>query len=178
MGTKDLSDAVSAVCAGLDAMAGVDLSPLSDQGVRDQLLALVTASRQVQAQLAAHVAVFDARNLAPTDGCRDVKGFLLGFADQAAHLTTDLLQRGRMLRELPLLQAATMTGGVSEQRLRMVADLVRDVTPAKAAYLDAYLTDAATTATLGELKHACDLARAHLNPDGPEPHPNKEHQKR
>src|SRR5258705_4135874 len=106
MGTKSSSEAVAAICDGLDELVDVDVSDLADQAVRDELLALVRARRQLDAQIWARVATFDARNLAPTDGCRDVRAFLKAFAGQGPQVTGPMLKTGRLLRELPAMGAA------------------------------------------------------------------------
>src|SRR5688572_16817739 len=173
-------EAVAAVCGGLDRLAEIDVAGISDQAVRDELLALVRVGRQVEAQIAARVAAFDARDLGPADGCRDARAFLKAFSRQPAHETTPLLAQGRFLRTMPTLAAATARGEVPADLLRQVHDLAKDIGEGKATVLDDYLTAAVADprATPSQVKEVCDEVRAWLDPDGPEPDPDKDHEKR
>ena len=173
-------EAVAAVCGGLDRLAEIDVAAISDQAVRDELLALVRVRRQVEAQIAARVAAFDARDLGPADGCRDARAFLRAFSRQPAHETTPLLAQGRFLRTMPALASAAAGGEVPADLLRQVHDLAKDIGEGKATVLDDYLTAAVADprATPSQVKEVCDEVRAWLDPDGPEPDPDKDHEKR
>src|SRR5262249_54079698 len=136
------------------------------------------AKRQLDAQLAARVALVETRDLAPADGCRDVKALLKAFARQAPQHTRDQLQTGRMLAVMPQLAAAAAQGRVPPEHLRLVQDLVKRIGAGKAALLDEYLTATVSTSTAKQTADACAEILAHLDPDGPAPDPNADFEQR
>ena len=150
-------------------LAESDVSSLSDGEVRERLPVLLSALGTLGAVLAETVASFDTRQLAEADGCRSVRAWLMAFGRMSAQSATGWLERGRLLRQLPVLAAAARGGAVSTEHLRKVGELVEKHGIAEVARFDGVLGELAAAGTPADLQKACERISAHLDPDGPDP---------
>src|SRR5262245_34511891 len=163
MRTSDSTEAVAAIRAGLDALTHLDVTMLSDQCVRDELLELVAAANQLNAQIWQRVATFDARGLSELDGFRDVKTFLGAFGRVAPHAGGLMLAKGRLLRHMPHLAQATAAGAVTAEHLRPVLELVKALDLPTVASADEILSGVAASGTVRDVEAACRRIQAHAD---------------
>jgi hypothetical protein len=164
--------------AGVAGLDGADASELPDAEVRSQVAALLAVVNSVTAVLSARVGVFDARGLSEVDGFKTTRSWLVAYGRMTQGAATGWLNRARMLRELPALAAAAGRGDVSAEHLAKVHALVhrvglKEITPA-----DRTLADLSSEKTPAETQQACERIAAILDPDGAEPDPVKDHERR
>ena len=164
---------VEVMVAGLASVAGVDVSSLADQVVRDELRVLLRAVNQLHAAVLARVASFDVRDLAESDGFRTARPWLSAFGRLSPRAASGLVKSARLLAQLPALDAAARRGELSAEHLLRVAELVDQVGIGVVQDVDHILAQAAAMLGPAELAKVCERVRAHADPDGPEPDPNK-----
>src|SRR5690606_11757690 len=88
------------------------------------------------------------------------------------------LARGRVLRQLPALDAAAAAGRASAEQVSIVAKLGATVGMGNLSPFDRILGDLAAAAAPREVAHACERIHAHLDPDGAQPDPNDAFERR
>jgi len=162
----------------LDGLAGVDVVDLPDEAVRSELLAALAAVNQLSAYVSRLADSFDRRDLSPADGFRTARAWLSAFGRQSPNAASAWLCRGRLLRHLPALAAAAGQGLVSAEHLAKVADLVARLGVETVAGYDQILADLAAAANPAEVGKACERIAALHDPDGPDPDPEGEFQRR
>lgn len=166
------------MAAGIAQLDAEDIPALSDTALRGQLLDLLGAVNQLQAQVARRVAAFDARGLAVEDGCRSTRSWLRAFGRLSASTAGAWVKAARLLRQLPTLSAAAAAGKVSAEHVARVAQLSDRVGLAPVQRAEQVLTDAASTMDPTDLQRVCDHVRAHVDPDGSQPDPYEDYQRR
>src|SRR5262245_50328986 len=164
--------------AGLAALAGADVVGLPDAAVRAELLGLVSALNSVQGLLAERVASFDTRQLGEADGMRNSQSWLRAFGRMSGATASALLSRARLLRVLPQLAAGAVAGQVSAESVGQVAGLAAQVGVEAVADFDEVLATLAAAAGPGEVAVACRRIEAHVDPDGAEPDPVRDFDRR
>lgn len=172
------SDGAAAVIAGLAALDAEDVTSLPDAVLRDELAELVVTVNRLHAQVLRRVAAFDARGLAGADGCRSAKAWLRAFGRLSEALAGAWVKAARLLRELPALAEAFSTGDASVEHVNRLARLADRVGVGNVRELDAVLAGAAAELDPGDLQKVCDRVRAHLDPDGSQPDPHEDFQRR
>ena len=163
-----------------DALAELTDDPTdqSDQEIRTALPTLLTAFNQLGAVIAGVVGVFDARDLAQHDACATAASWLRAFGRMTPNTATAWVKRARLLRDLPALRDGALSGAVSTDHLRKVADLVNRLDTPTVAPFDEILADLAGTAGPAELQKACERIAAHADPDGAHPDPHAAFERR
>jgi hypothetical protein len=169
--TSDERSGVDLLQAGLGVLDGADVAGMADAALRSEVQALLVTANRLHAAVAARLAVFDARGLAQDDGFRSTKGWLGGFARLSAGAASALVKGARLLRGLPALAAAAGRGEVPAEQLGRVVRLAERVGPGVLADVDEVLAAAAATLNPDDLDRVCQRLRAHADPDGPEPDP-------
>jgi hypothetical protein len=122
--------------------------------------------------------VFDARELAVHDACATARSWLLAFDRMTPNAASGWVKRARILRQLPALRAAGLSGSVSIDHLRMVLALVHRLDLPTVTPFDALLAKLAATVTPAQLQIACERIIAHADPDGPHPDPHAAFERR
>src|SRR5262245_8852895 len=159
-------------------LAEVDVVGLPDETLRSELLTAFSALNQLSAYVARLTDSFDTRDLAPADGFRDVKAWLVAFGRLSPNAAAASLARGRLLRALPALAKAMGAGTVSTDHLAKVQDLAGHVGVATVASYDQILADLAAAANPVDVGKACERIAALHDPDGPDPDPEGEFDRR
>jgi hypothetical protein len=167
-----------ALTGALADLAAQDVTGLPDAALRDQLLDLLTAVNQLHAQLVRRVDAFDRRGLAAADGCRTARSWLRAFGRLTDSASGALVKAARLLRDLPHLARAATAGRASAEHVGRVTALAERVGVAAVQDVDQILAEAAGTVDPAGLRQVCDRVRAHLDPDGPAPHPHEDFQRR
>ena len=171
-------EAAAALTTALDALDEQKLTDLPDHVLRAQLLDLLTQTNRLHAQLARRTAAFDTRALASDDACRTTRSWLRAFGRLSHTAAGAYLKAGRLLRELPHLDAAARAGHVSAEHLTRVVKLADRVGVDDLQQADQPLADAATSLNPHDLQQVCDRARHYLDPDGDPPDPYIDYQRR
>jgi Domain of unknown function (DUF222) len=162
----------------LRGLAEVDVVGLPDETVRSELLTALAALNQLSAYVARLTDSFATRDLAGADGFRGVKAWLVAFGRLSPGAATAWLARGRLLRALPALTAAAGQGKVSPDHLAKVLDLVARLGVGTVARYDQILADLAAAANPADVAKACERIAALHDPDGPDPDPEGEFERR
>jgi uncharacterized protein DUF222 len=178
MRTSDSRSSLGLLQAGIAGLADTDITALPDEQVRELLSALLVANNQLHAVLAALVASFDTRDLAPADGFGTVKGWLVAFGRLSLGAASALLAKGRLLRQLPKLAAAARRGEASSEHLAKVEQLAAQVGVGAVAEADEILATACASLRPSDLARLCERIRAYVDPDGPEPDPGADFERR
>jgi Domain of unknown function (DUF222)/HNH endonuclease len=169
--TSDGRSGVDLLQAGLGVLDRADVAGMPDPALRSEVQALLVAVNRLHAAVAARLAVFDARGLAQDDGFRSTKGWLGGFARLSGGAASALVKGARLLWGPPALAAAAGRGEVPAEQLGRVVRLAERVGPGVLADVDEVLAAAAATLNPDDLDRVCQRVRAHADPDGPEPDP-------
>src|SRR5215468_7099239 len=164
--------AVRQLQTALAALVAHDPVDEPDASVRVMLPALLTAMHQLNALVADVLGVFDARDLANSDACATAHRWLVAFDRMTPNAASAWVTRSRLLRRLPALRAAALSGAVSTEHLRRVVQLVQRLDLPTVAPFDQLLADLASTVTPAQLQQACERIIAHADPDGPHPDPH------
>ena len=164
--------------AALAELAATDVVALPDQQVRDELLGLLGCLHSVSALVACRLDVFDTRELAELDGFRTAKAWLRGFGRLSPGAAAGAHNRARVLRALPALQAAALAGAVSAEHVDKVHQLTDRVDLEQVKAYDDILADLSATAGPAETQKACERIAAHHDPDGADPDPEAEFERR
>jgi hypothetical protein len=145
----------------VDGLSGADL--------REDLLALLGAIRQLTGQLTRRVGAFDARGQCADDGCRSTRSWLRGFGRLSEFTAGDLVRGARVLRDLPQLARASESGELSSEHLRQVTRLVQRTGVNVVAEVEPLLVEAAARLDATDFRQVCARVRAHVDPDGDAP---------
>jgi hypothetical protein len=164
--------------AALDALAAEDVPGLPDETLRAQLPALLTAVNRLHGEIVRRITSFDTRDLAQRDGCRTAKTWLQAFGRLSGAGAASLVKTGRLLRQLPEAAAAVAAGDVSAEHLNRLTRLTDRVGITRVTDLDPTLASAAAQLDPTGFGRVCDRVRAHLDPDGPQPDPHEDFQRR
>jgi hypothetical protein len=155
--------------ADLEDLLAVDVAGLPDQTLRSDLLELFVAANQIHTAIALRVASFDARGLADIDACRTAAAWLRSYSRCSGREASGLVQRGRVLRDLPAVATAAARGEVSAEHVTQIGVLAKQVGVEAIRPADQVLADAASKVDPAELRLVCNRIRDYLDPDGPEP---------
>ena len=164
--------------AALAELASADVVALPDQQVRDELLGLLGCLNSVSALVASRLDVFDTRELAELDGFRTATAWLRGFGRLSPGAASGLHKRARVLRALPALQAAALDGAVSAEHVDKVQQLTDRVDLEQIKAYDDILADLCAAAAPAEAQKACERIAAHHDPDGADPDPAADFERR
>jgi hypothetical protein len=164
--------------AALAELAATDVVALPDQRVRDELLGLLRCANTVQALVASRLDVFDTRELAEVDGFRTAQAWLRGFGRLSVGAAAGAYKRARVLRALPALQAAALDGAVSSDHVDKVLDLTGRVDLEQIKAYDDILAELSAAAGPAETKKACERIADHHDPDGADPDPQADFDRR
>lgn len=159
------------VVAGLDRLAGEDVTAWTDADVRDSLLALLPCVNQLCAVVSLLVASFDVRDLSGVDAFKTVRSWLIAYGRMSQGAATGWVLRGRLLRQLSALAAGALGGAVSAEHIRKVQDLVDQIGLDPVREHDEILAWLSGQANPADTEAACQRIRAYVDPDGPEPDP-------
>lgn len=162
----------------LDALAAEDVTGLPDAALRAELPVLLAAVNRLHAEVVRRVAAFDTRELAGLDGCRTAKSWLRAFGRLSGPTANSVVKAGRLLRHLPDVAATAAAGDASAEHLARLTRLTDRVGVDRVTDLDSALAGAASQLDPGDFGRICDRVRAHFDPDGPEPDPHKDFQRR
>jgi hypothetical protein len=162
----------------LAELASADVVALPDQQVRDELLGLLGCLNSVSALVASRLDVFDTRELAELDGFRTATAWLRGFGRLSPGAASGLHKRARVLRALPALQAAALDGAVSAEHVDKVQQLTDRVDLEQIKAYDDILADLCAAAAPAEAQKACERIAAHHDPDGADPDPAADFERR
>jgi hypothetical protein len=164
--------------AALAELASADVVALPDQQVRDELLGLLGCLNSVSALVASRLDVFDTRELAELDGFRTATAWLRGFGRLSPGAASGLHKRARVLRALPALRAAALDGAVSAEHVDKVQQLTDRVDLEQIKAYDDILADLCAAAAPAEAQKACERIAAHHDPDGADPDPAADFERR
>jgi Domain of unknown function DUF222. len=162
---------IAQVQAGLAALTAVDAVELPDEQVRAEVLALLTCLNQVTGALLARIGAFDARDLARADAQRATSTWLVDFGSMSKRQAVRWLAYARLLTRLPALAEAARAGRVSAEQLAPIAELVRHIGVEQVRDYDQILADLCASAGPAEVARACARIWALVDPDGAEPDP-------
>lgn len=163
--------AIGQVQAGLAALSAVDPVELPDEQVRAEVLALLTCLNQVTGALLARIGTFDTRDLARADAQRATSTWLVNFGAMSKRQAGRWLAYARMLTRLPALAEAARAGRVSAEQLAHIAELVRHIGVEQVRDYDQILAELCASAGPVEVARACARIWALVDPDGAEPDP-------
>jgi len=164
--------------AALAELASADVVALPDQRVRDELLGLLGCLNSVSALVASRLDVFDTRELAEVDGFRTATAWLRGFGRLSPGAAAGVYKRARVLRALPALRAAALEGAVSAEHVDKVQQLTGRVDLEQVKAYDDILADLCAAAGPAEAQKACERIAAHHDPDGADPDPAADFERR
>jgi hypothetical protein len=162
----------------LAELAATDVVALPDQQVRDELLGLLGCLNSISALVASRLDVFDTRELAELDGFRTSKAWLRGFGRLSPGAAAGAHNRARVLRALPALQAAALDGAVSADHVDKVHQLTDRVDLEQIKAYDDILAGLSAAAGPAETQKACERIAAHHDPDGADPDPEADFERR
>jgi len=160
---------VECLRADLDELVTGDVVALSDPALRSDLLELMAARNQLDAAIATRLASFDARGLYDDDACKTTAVWVRAHGRGTGSAASRLVQRARVLRDLPAVSEAAGRGEVSTEHVDIIRDLVKEVGVEAVRPADQILADAASTVDMTELKMLCGRIRNYVDPDGPAP---------
>jgi hypothetical protein len=178
MGSGALGVGIGQVQAGLAALHDDEASGLPDQQVRAEVQALLTCLNQLTGALLSRLGVFDARELSQVDAQRASSTWLVDFGLMSKGAALRWLAHARALTRLPALAEGMAQGRVSVEQLARIADLARHVGIEPVREFDEILAELCAHAGPVEVGKACDRIWAMIDPDGPEPDPADEFDKR
>ncbi len=173
-----MSTGVAQVEAGLAVLTAADVPGLPDSQLRSELLALLTCLNQLNGALMDRIAAFDARELSHVDGQRASSTWLVDFGSMSKGAALRWLTHARALRRLPALAAGMRQGTVSVEQLAKIAELVRHVGVEKVRAYDEILAELCAATGPAEVGAACARIWAMVDPDGPDPDPAEDFDKR
>jgi len=116
--------------------------------------------------------------LAELDGFRTATAWLRGFGRLSPGAASGLHKRARVLRALPALQAAALDGAVSAEHVDKVQQLTDRVDLEQIKAYDDILADLCAAAGPAEAQKACERIAAHHDPDGADPDPAADFERR
>jgi len=116
--------ALERIRTGMAELAAMEVVDLPDQEVRDQLT-LLAVTNTAAALVATRADTFDRRELAELDGFRTLRSWLIGFGRLSPTGATIIDHRARVLRALPALREAALSGTVSAEHVDKVRRLAR-----------------------------------------------------
>lgn len=177
MSTEDGS-AVGQVQAGLAVLNAADVVGLPDEQVRSEILALLTCMNQLTGALLARIGTFDLRDLSQVDAQRASSTWLVEFGLMSKGAALRWLVYARHLTKLPALAEGLRQGRVSTEQLAKVAELVRHIGIDRVRDYDVILAQLCASAGPGEVDRACVRIWARVDPDGAEPDPKEEFDRR
>jgi hypothetical protein len=165
--------------SGLAELVTADVVGESDEQVRAEVLGLLACLNQLTAALAERIGSFDVRALASADAVHSTMSWLRIYGRMSKGAAMAWMSRARLLRELPELAQAMREGEVSAEQLAKVAELAARVGVQRLkGGLDEALAQLAAQAGPAEVSHACARILAHLDPDGAEPDPASDLERR
>ena len=178
MGSGALGDGVGQIQAGVAALHDADVSGVPDEQVRAEVLALLTCVNQLTGALLSRLGAFDARELSQVDAQRASSTWLVHFGVMSKGMALRWLAHARALTRLPALAEGMARGRVSIEQLARIAELVRHVGIERVRDFDEILAELCAHSGPAEVARACDRIWAMIDPDGPEPDPADEFDKR
>jgi Domain of unknown function (DUF222) len=178
MRTTNGGSSLALLQAGLAGLDDASANELADGEVRSEVAALLVAVNQLTAVLSVRIGVFDARQLCTGDDFKTTRSWLVAYGRMSQGAATGWLNRARMLRELPALSAAAGRGEASAEHLAKVHALAHRVGLKEIAGADETLAGLCGRAGPAQMQRACERIAAHLDPDGAEPDPVKDFQRR
>ena len=171
--------ALERIRTGMAELAAMEVVDLPDQEVRDQLLTLLAVTNSAAALVATRADTFDRRELAELDGFRTLRSWLIGFGRLSPTGATIIDHRARVLRALPALRQAALSGAVSAEHVDKVRRLAHHLGSAEPITpFDEALATLSAQAGPAETQKACERIAAYLNPDGPAPDPEADFERR
>jgi hypothetical protein len=169
---------VDVVRAGLAQLNAVDAVDLSDDQVRGEVLSLLECLNSLHGALAERIGSFDVRDLSRADAQQATSTWLTGFGRMSKGAALRWLVHGRLLRKLPALTQAMRAGTVSAEHLARIADLAQHIGVDKVRGYDEILAQLCAHAGPKHVEQACDRILALEDPDGKEPDPKEDFDKR
>jgi hypothetical protein len=171
-------DGVGQVRAGLAALAAADVPGLPDEEIRSEVLDLLTCLNQLTGVLLDRIAAFDRRNLSHGDAQRASSTWLVDFGRMSKGAALRWLSVARCLAKLPALAEGARAGAVSMEQLVKVAELARHIGVDHVRDYDEILAQLCSAAGPVEVSRACERIQALVDPDGAEPDPEEDFQRR
>jgi Argininosuccinate lyase len=178
MCTGGASGGVGQVRAGLAALAAADVPGLPDEQVRSEVLDLLACLNQLTGVLLDRIAAFDRRHLSHADAQRASSTWLVDFGRMSKGAALRWLSVARCLDRLPALAAGARAGTVSMEQLVKVAELARHIGIDQVRDYDEILAQLSAAAGPVEVSRACERIQALVDPDGAEPDPEEDFQRR
>ncbi len=152
----------SASAAVEDVLAGVG-------GLGEEILALVDLADRVEAALVERVGVFDAAEGYAGDGAYSLACWLRARADVSRTDGSRLVRLARLLRTMPITEAAVEEGKLSVAKARLLAGVVNDRTRERFDQDEAFLVDQVQGLDVEGARIALGYWKRLADTDGPDP---------
>jgi Domain of unknown function (DUF222) len=178
MCTGAVGEGVGQVRAGLAVVNAADVTALSDEQVRSEVLELLACLNQLTGALLSRVGAFDLRDLSQVDAQRASSTWLVDFGRMSKGAALRWLATARQLAKLPALAEGVRAGTVSMEQLARVGELVRHIGIDHVREYDQILAQLCGSAGPVEVGRACERIWAMLDPDGAEPDPEEDFHRR
>ena len=164
--------------AGLAALNAADVPGLPDEQLRSEVLELLACLNQLTGALLDRIGVFDRRELSQVDAQRASSTWLVDFGLMSKGAALRWLTQARALTRLPALAEGVRTGRVSMEHLAKVVELVRHIGIEPVRDYDEILAALCASAGPVEVGKACLRIWAMVDPDGAEPDPAEDFDRR
>ncbi|MPQ96590.1 DUF222 domain-containing protein [Modestobacter sp. I12A-02628] len=171
---------MEALQSALDSLAAEDLHPLFGPEVMARVAALVRAQNQLAAELTRTVREAEVSGGPEVDGARTMRSWLIGRGGLTPKAATQLVTNGRALPHLPSVAAGFADGGITADRVAVIAPVASERNLAAAAAQGVDLagieTGLAAVAAAGSIVDLAGVVQQYLDgldPDGPEPDPTE-----
>jgi Domain of unknown function (DUF222) len=172
MYTGAVGDSVDHVRAGLAVVNAADVTGLSE------VLELLTCLNQLTGALVERIGAFDLRDLSQADAQRASSTWLVDYGRMSKGAALRWLTTARHLAKLPALADGARAGTVSMEQLGKIGELVRHVGVDQVREYDQILVDLCASAGPLEVGRACERIWAMVDPDGAEPDPEEDFNRR
>ncbi len=149
-------------------LAALDPLSLSDSELRDAQIDLARLGAAFAAAQARIAVVWDQRRVWDVDGAKSGAAWLARETREPKAVCASRLRLGRVVRDMPLVDAAWSAGDISIDHVRRLAGLRNRRTIAAFARDEATLVEAARTTTFDQFAQALEYWTLRNDPDGAE----------
>ncbi|HEX9888370.1 MAG TPA: DUF222 domain-containing protein [Nitriliruptorales bacterium] len=156
---------MSELASAVEATVTVDVTGLSDEQLREDLVALPRQMAGLKAAWLQRVRECERRQLHQLDGHRSAGAWLGAYTLASGREGASAAWLARRLARLPLTLAALLAGEISETHARQIAWLAKDVAAEVMADGEAHVVEAARHCDASDFRRLIDRLRAQWIPE-------------
>jgi hypothetical protein len=160
-----------------EALGSLSPGELPDAALSGLLVDLDAEWNRIQAGRVALLGVWDARVAWAADGAQSGAGWVAARTEQARGAVSSEIRVARGLRAMPITEKAFLSGGLGYAKVRLLADLARDL-PDAYAEAEAFLVEQVQTVRVDQVPIVLARWRAFFDSDGEEERAARQHAER